>query len=426
MAVTLLHATGGEGTSARRCRATGNRRRLVAFTCLLLANTPLFAIQREPCPPAPPVPVRLLYPELQLEAAQVRSHVEFLASPELMGRGARGKELAREYILRQFQQAGLQPLFGESFLQRIPDWRHIDDERPVIVGANLGAYIPASDPNLREEWIILSAHYDHLGMREGVIYPGADDNATGVAMLLEVARAIAASPQRPSRNIAFVAFDFEERLLWGSRWFVSHPPCELEQIRFFLTADMLGRSLGNLPMRSVFVIGSEHAPELRTTVDACNPTSRLELALLGADMVGTRSDYGPFRDQEIPFLFFSTGEHPDYHTPRDTPDRVDYDKLADVSTLIGRLTLQLSRLEQVPQWHWRDPRDLIDAQTMHRVTGVLLQADETGEFPLGSVHRVFVSQLHAKTGYAVRQGRISYDERTWLIRAAQILLFTVF
>ncbi len=376
-------------------------------------------------PPVPALPIKLQPSDVLITPQEVRPHVEYLASPELQGRGPEGKVAAREYIIQQLSKLHLQPLFHESFLQPLPASVQPGAE-PRYVGANIGAYLPAADPECADEWIVINAHYDHLGIRGGVVYPGADDNASSVAMLLETARQLAQSPRRPRRNIAFVAFDLEEQLLWGSRWFVAHPPCPAEQIKFCITADLLGRSLGNLPMRAVFVVGSEHAPQLRSVLETQNPSSGLSLQFLGADMVGTRSDYGPFRDLEIPFLFFSTGEHPDYHTPQDTPDKIDYEKLSEISTLMARLTQYLGEVPQIAPWKTGDPTDIIDAQTMRQVTQVLLQADAAGEFELSGLQRAFVSQLEAKTSYAVRRGRISADERVWLIRSAQFLLISVF
>ncbi len=245
-------------------------------------------------------------------------------------------------------------------------------------------------------------------------------------MLLETARQLVETKQPRRRNIAFVAFDLEEQLLWGSRWFVGNPPCELEQIKFCMTADLLGRSLGNLPMRTVFVMGTERTPEFRDYLKSANSSGSLELGFLGTDMVGTRSDYGPFRDAEIPFLFFSTGEHPDYHTPNDTPDKIDYEKLADISTTMARMCAHLGSMPEVPAWKLPDPTDTIDAKTMHRVTEALLKADEEGTIQLSGLHRTFITQLRSKTGGAVRSGRISAEERAWLIRASQFLLISVF
>jgi hypothetical protein len=149
----------------------------------------------------------------------IRRHVEFLASPRLEGRGtARGKLLAAAYICRQFEELRLEPLFGTSgYTQDIPAPKS-DDGEPAIMGRNLGAYLPGSDPKLKDEVVIVSAHYDHLGIRGGKIYPGADDNAGSVAMMLEVARRLAASPAKPRRTIVFLSCDLEENLLFRGRF----------------------------------------------------------------------------------------------------------------------------------------------------------------------------------------------------------------
>jgi Zn-dependent M28 family amino/carboxypeptidase len=167
-----------------------------------------------------------------------------------------------------------------------------------------------------------------------VLYPGADDNATGVAMLLEVAEAFALANQKPRRTVAFVAFDLEEGGLVGSTHFVNHPPVPIRQVRAFLVADMLGRSMGNVMDEYVFVLGSETSPRLRKVVEEMKPEKGLAVGRLGADLIDTRSDYGPFRDRKVPFLFFSSGQHPDYHKPTDTPDKIDYEKVRRISCLM--------------------------------------------------------------------------------------------
>ncbi len=118
-------------------------------------------------------------------------------------------------------------------------------------------------PVLKNEWVIVSAHYDHLGVRGGVLYPGADDNASGVAMMLEVARSMAAQLDPPRRSLMFIGFDLEEIGLFGSRYFVAHPPVRLQQVVLFITADMIGRSMAGVCDDLVFVLGTENAPGLR-------------------------------------------------------------------------------------------------------------------------------------------------------------------
>src|SRR5207253_4281039 len=142
------------------------------------------------------------------------------------------------------------------------------------------------------------------------------------------------------------------------------PPFPLEKLKAVLVSDMLGRSMGDVMDEYVFVLGSEWSPRLRQVVTEIKPEAELKVGRVGADMIGTRSDYGPFRDRKVPFLFFSTGQHPDYHTSRDTPDRIDYEKLRRISNWVFDLTAKLADAEKPPVWE-KDglPPDLGEIQT---------------------------------------------------------------
>ncbi len=356
----------------------------------------------------------------------VRPHIEYLASPELRGRKGEDALVAAGYIRAQFQEAGLKPLFQDGeYFQPIPGVLG-DDPATRIIGRNVGGWIEGSDPDLEDEIIILSAHYDHLGVKDGRMYTGADDNASGTAMLLETARQVAKLETRPRRSIAFVAFDLEEHLLWGSRWFAAHAPWELEQVKLFITADMIGRSLGDLPLPTVFVLGSEHGARLREMLGDVGTPQGLEVARLGIDLIGTRSDYGPFRDEKVPFLFFSTGEHPDYHTSRDTADRIDYDKAARVSNLILAVARHAADVDEPPQWVEKPETDIGEAETVHRITQLLLDSDQSGEIKLGGVQKFFVSQVNLQMQGILERGVLTKAERETLAKAAQTLLMSVF
>jgi Peptidase family M28 len=384
--------------------------------------------------------------EPAIRAAELRPHIEFLAEPKREGRAGAAKEDARRYIIERFVAAKLKPLFGEetraarlkpadasvptdnqdeqvSYRQPIPGSTTHEGKVPII-GFNLGGWIPGSDPKLAQEFLIVSAHYDHLGVHDGQVFAGADDNASGVAMLLEVARQISVSPIKPKRSIAFVAFDLEEHMLWGSRWFAAHPPWPIEQLKLFITADMIGRSLRDLPLPTVFVLGSEHAVELKAALDAVGSPPKLDVCRLGTDLIGTRSDYGPFRDREIPFLFFSTGEHPDYHTPRDTADKIDYEKAARISSLILKLTRHVADAEQSPAWTAAAAGDLDEPRALLRITTLLLEAEK--EQPLTSTQRFLVTNVRNRTRQILKAETMSVDDRNWLIRMAQLLMLSVF
>ena len=353
----------------------------------------------------------------------MRPHVEYLASDDLRGRRGIGGQAAARYIEDHFRKLELLPLFDGDYLQKIPGPPR-DDGRKTIYGQNVGAWLPGSDPELRDELVIVSAHYDHLGMREGKIFHGADDNASGTSMVLEVARRFASLEKRPARSMVFLAFDLEEHMLWGSRWFASHAPWKMEQIKLFITADMIGRSLGNLPISTAFVMGSEHGSTLPATLDQIGEPAGFNVARMGIDLIGTRSDYGPFRDRKVPFLFFSTGEHPDYHKPTDTPEKINYEQVAAVSGLVFRVTQSVADAETPPEWVEEIEPQLAEVRAVHRISELLLEAGRNGE--LNTFQQFIVTQAEVQTRLILDRGTVTPEERVGLIRTAQILLLSVF
>ncbi|WP_417847770.1 M28 family metallopeptidase [Thalassoglobus sp.] len=359
----------------------------------------------------------------QIGADDVQPHLNYLASPDRQGRDDWGKVEAREYIIKHFKSLGVKPLFDESYLQAIPEFGS-QAEMPPVYGYNIGGFIEGTDPKLKHEWIIVNAHYDHLGVRGGKVFPGADDNASGVSMLLEVARHISRSPGK--RSVAFLSFDMEEHLLWGSRWFLAHPPMEVESIKFCLTADMIGRSLGGLDIPTVFVLGSERSREVHAALEAATVPQGLEIAQLGVDVIGVRSDYGPFYYRRIPFLFFSTGEHPDYHTPQDTLERLDVEKVARVSTVMNQVAQSMANTPGEITWEGTPEPSLQEVESVNRVCVNLLNAGGSGSLELTNAQQFFVSQVKSKTDYILKSKKYSNEERKWLVRATQIMMLTIF
>jgi hypothetical protein len=367
-------------------------------------------------------PKRLSFvPEFKPE--DVRPHVEYLASDDLRGRSGVWGQAAARYIEDHFRKLKLLPLFDGEYLQTIPGPPR-EDGRKTIYGQNVGAWLPGSDPKLRDEFVIVSAHYDHLGMREGKIFHGADDNASGTSMVLEVARKFASLEQRPARSMVFLAFDLEEHMLWGSRWFASHAPWKMEQIKLFITADMIGRSLGNLPISTAFVMGSEHGSTLPGTLDEVGEPAGFNIARMGIDLIGTRSDYGPFRDRKVPFLFFSTGEHPDYHKPSDTAEKINYEQVAAVSGLVFRVTKSVADANTPPGWVEKIEPQLEEVRAVHRISELLLEAGRNGK--LNTFQQFIVTQAEVQTRQILERGEVTPEERVGLIRTAQILLLSVF
>jgi Zn-dependent M28 family amino/carboxypeptidase len=277
---------------------------------------------------------------------------------------------------------------------------------------------------LRDEWVILSAHYDHLGVRNGVLYPGADDNASGVAMMLEVARSLVEAPQKSRRSLMLVSFDLEENGLFGSRYFVDHPPIPLDKVKLFITADLIGRSLGGVCGSFVFVMGTERAPEIRPWIDQAAAGRPITLGILGSDiLLIDRSDYGPFRASKIPYLFFSTGENPRYHSPDDTPDTLDYPKLEAISRTIARVVRAVADAESLPAWHKTPDNPLSEAVAIREVMKTLLDHRETLKIDplLASLMGRTVAQLDA----IIARGAMTSSERTRIVLVAQLVLSKV-
>ena len=201
---------------------------------------------------------------------------------------------------------------------------------------NVIGILPGSDPVLKNENIVIGAHYDHLGFgrygsrdssMEGQIHHGADDNASGTAVLLQVAQQLARSNPKPSRTIVFAAFSGEEVGLLGSRHYVEHPAFPLSATKAMLNLDMVGRLRDN----RLTVFGTRSAHELSGIIN--NAARPLGLEINESDRVG-RSDHMSFYNKKIPSLHFFTGSHPDYHRPSDTWDKLNTEGMRRISDLV--------------------------------------------------------------------------------------------
>ena len=277
--------------------------------------------------------------KLRIDADRLMSTVTLLADPKFEGRaaGSPGGIAARGVIGERFRSIGLEPPAG-GYLMSFAFTRKSDGAAKVS-GANVIGVCPGSEPRLPV--FVVSAHYDHLGIRDGVIYPGADDNASGVAVLLELAAYCRANPFR--RSIVFVAFDAEEGGLNGARAFVAAPPIAKDRIGLNINLDMVSRS----DKREIYIAGTFHTPELKPPLETVARTARVRV-LLGHDRPGTgnddwtnQSDHGAFHAAKIPFIYFGVEDHADYHKPTDTADKINRGFLIDVAETVLDAVLQL-------------------------------------------------------------------------------------
>ncbi|HLG44184.1 MAG TPA: M20/M25/M40 family metallo-hydrolase [Nitrospirales bacterium] len=203
--------------------------------------------------------------------------------------------------------------------------------------ANVLGLWPGSDPDLRHETIILGAHYDHFGVQDGTVFPGADDNASGSAVLLEVARVLAAAEAKPKRSILFLALAAEEQGLLGSRFYVAHPARPLSATKAMINVDHAGVGTGKL------TVGLSRLE--KATAQAAADTVGLggQLELFGFFPGG---DHVPFAEAAIPTAaIVSSGPHPDFHHPTDTPEKISPDILASATRLTLSLVWALANAE---------------------------------------------------------------------------------
>jgi hypothetical protein len=227
-------------------------------------------------------------------------------------------------------------------------------ERQVVHGRNVIAMLEGSDPALKKEYVIVSAHYDHVGVVQGRIYRGADDNASGVAGVLEVARAYALGKVKPKRSVVFLLFDSEEEGLLGAFYYVSHPVLPLGQTVAVLNSDMIGRdentptwpNIAATSHNSVNLTGTLYNPELRQVIEQSNHDIHLDLDFKtdtsDPEEWFDRSDHFPFAVNSVPMVLFTTGEHADYHTENDTWDKINYPKLEKIARLIFLSSVELA------------------------------------------------------------------------------------
>jgi hypothetical protein len=261
-------------------------------------------------------------------AERLIATVRTLADPALEGRaaGTPGGEKARRCVADRFQAIGLQPVSGDfrqpfSFQPRSKESAGTAPAAPAVPGVNLVGLCRSMDASAT--YIVVSAHYDHLGVRSGSIYHGADDNASGVAVLLEAAADCVSRPYR--HHVIFVAFDAEEAGLRGAQAFVDAPPVARDRIVLNVNLDMVARG----DKGEIFISGTRHTPALRPILEPVAARAPVKVLFghdspsAGADDWTQQSDHAAFHAAKIPFVYFGVEDHADYHKPTDTPEKID-------------------------------------------------------------------------------------------------------
>ena len=287
-----------------------------------------------------------------INRSSAEATINFLASDELQGRGAgfHGSRVTSEYIVSLLQWMGVSPL-ADSYFQPFDAYRkerqkkgrlevHPDsiaklkqEVHQKLTMRNVLGMIPGKNT---KEYVIVGAHFDHLGIDPVLdgdqIYNGADDNASGVSAVLQIARAFLAGGQQPERNVIFAFWDGEETGLLGSKYFVQTCPF-LSQIKGYLNFDMIGRNnKPQQPKQVVYFYTAAHPgfgdwlkEDIRKYGLQLEPDYRAWENPIGG------SDNGSFAKVGIPIIWYHTDGHPDYHQPSDHADRLNWDKIVEIT-----------------------------------------------------------------------------------------------
>ena len=291
------------------------------------------------------------------QTVSMREDVSILAADSLNGRktGSEGERKAAEYIAKRFADLGLLPTGTDGYFQKFTykasknPHQEAEFTTEMNDSTETARNVVAFLDNKAENTIVIGAHYDHLGMggesslfREGeAIHNGADDNASGVAMMLHLADSLLKNNSPKNNNYLFIAFSGEEEGLLGSNYFVKNPTIDIKTITYMLNMDMVGR-LNSEKTLAVYGVGT--SPYLKQTVQA----NAGELKISENESGVGPSDHTSFYLADIPVLHFFTGQHEDYHKPSDDTEKVNFEGMEIVSNYIFSIIKDLDSQKKLP------------------------------------------------------------------------------
>jgi hypothetical protein len=294
--------------------------------------------------------VELAKSDLSFNAERAIANLKYLSSDEMAGRqtGTEGNAKARTYIIEQLKSLDVSPV-GSQYEHTFDFTRKSrDGSTRKMSGINLLATIAGTGSGDARKQIVVSAHYDHVGVHDGEIYNGADDNASGVVGLLELIAYF--KNNQPQNDMIFAFFDAEEMGLRGARAFVEPYNSEGLKADFNINFDMLSRSDKN----ELYAAGGFHTPSLKPMLDDLKASVPVTLMMghddpaLGSDDWTLQSDHGPFHRMGIPFIYFGVEDHPHYHQPSDEFESVPQDFfLRSIETVIMASEMVDKRLNDI-------------------------------------------------------------------------------
>jgi len=291
----------------------------------------------------------------RIQPSALRSHVAFLASDALQGRNTPSKELdiAAEYIATRFAAAGLKPLADGTYFQVLD---------PTL-GRNVIGVLPGSDPKLKDTYVIVSAHYDHIGAREGEgdqIFNGANDNASGTSAMIESAFALSNLKTAPKRTVLFIAWSGEEKGLKGSRAYAAAPVYPLSKTIANLNLEQVGRVDDSEAKRvnAVAVTGIDFS-SVGDELIKIGKVAGIEVQKHPrfSDAFFNASDNAALANEGVPAHTICTAfQFEDYHRQGDHWDKLDYENMAKVTRFVARAAFELANQTTAPTWKADNPK----------------------------------------------------------------------
>lgn len=281
--------------------------------------------------------------------------VTFLASDELEGReiGTDGEKKAAAYLVDRFKEIGLTPAGTDNYIQEfeVTPAQNPHEQAKVGTGGDsltiVGTNIIGIIDNPGDEIIIIGAHFDHLGYGgvsslyrgDSLVHNGADDNASGVAVMIQLAELL--KKEQLQKDILFIGFSGEEEGLWGSNYFSKNPTIDLSKVSAMINMDMVGKLD---EQKALAIHGTGTSPSWEGILNKANTDS---VSLLFRPSGIGPSDHTSFYLQDIPVLHFFTGQHEDYHKPTDDSEKLNYEGMAKIALMIDRIVSELNTVDKL-------------------------------------------------------------------------------
>ncbi len=294
-----------------------------------------------------------------ISSNSLKGHLYFLSSDLLEGRGSpsRGLDLAAEYIADQFRRSGLEPVGDDDYFQTTTlKVRNGTEEQKV---RNVIGVIRGSDPKLRDTYVMVTAHYDHLGIRkingQDVIFNGANDDGSGTVSVIELASAISSMKVKPKRSIIFMTFFGEERGELGSAYYGKHPILPIKNTIADVNLEQVGRTDDTQGPRvgAASMTGYDYSQVGEIFAAAGKATGiQVQKHPQYSDAFFSRSDNQAIAFFGVPAHTLCTAfEYPDYHRPSDHREKVDYENMAKVDRMVALGLIMLADSDAEPKWN---------------------------------------------------------------------------